>query len=84
MRTTKVVQQDVEVTDDILCNKCGQSLMRPHGYGPFGLAEAEVEGGFGSAPLRDCTTYTFSLCETCLVELFGTFKIPVKVVCRLD
>jgi hypothetical protein len=40
-----------------------------------GLVEVEVSGAYDSTHLEDCTNYTFSLCEKCLVELFETFSI---------
>lgn len=45
-----------------------------------GLIEQIVRGSFNSEHLDDMTTYTFSMCEKCLVDLFETFKIPVNKV----
>lgn len=45
----------------------------------YGLVETTVVGGYFSDPLDDCTTYTFSICEDCLDELFNSFKIPVEI-----
>jgi hypothetical protein len=43
-----------------------------------GLIGAVVQGGF-KAKLGDSVRYEFDLCETCLDELFKTFKIPALV-----
>jgi hypothetical protein len=83
MRVTKKIQQTVEVTDDILCNRCGRSLktkLDPDGeiYNFDGLAECTVSGGYTSPCLSDMTNYTFSLCEPCLVDIFNSFKLPIQ------
>lgn len=46
---------------------------------PHGLVETRVGGGSNSFHLSDCTSYTFSLCERCLRDLFEVFKIPPQV-----
>lgn len=81
MKTTHTVTREVtqEETKDILCNKCGDSLV-PEGSQSsddfYGLVETIVTGGYFSTHLIDGATYTFSLCEGCLSELFKTFKYP--------
>ena len=59
---------------DIICNKCGQSLF--DGINLNGLEEAECYGGPDSKYLIDTVSYSFSVCEKCLVEYMDTFKIP--------
>ncbi len=73
----EIRQTEVEVIDDILCNKCGGSC-RYYGN-DHGLVEQVIEGGYGSK-LGDMVTYRFSLCEGCLATLFATFKHPVEVL----
>ncbi len=46
---------------------------------PMGLVEARVSGGFESEHLFDMTSYTFSMCEACLRELFDACKIGPKI-----
>ena len=70
----KVVQE--EVIDDVLCNKCGNSL-GCGGNGHEGLIEVKIAGGYGSK-LGDGNYYTFSICVDCCLEMFKTFKHPVK------
>lgn len=80
MRTTKTVTQEVEETEAVFCNKCGEDCTpfeTVDSLDPHGLIEVEVGGGYASPHLEDLTTYTFSLCEACLIELFKGFKIPV-------
>ena len=77
VRTEKrVIEEEVTVTDDILCNQCGNSLRDPGGCNNFhGLIEVEVFGGYG-ATLGDQEMYKFSICEDCLRKLFAGFLLP--------
>jgi hypothetical protein len=60
--------------DEVICNKCGDSLRISIGSDYFsGLVSAKVEGGYSSKLISDGDKYDFSLCEKCLVELFATF-----------
>jgi|SRR5579885_683329 len=72
---------------EILCNRCA-GPMRPLGtfneQYEHGLENSAITGGYDSYHLFDMTTYTFSLCEKCLRELFNEFKIPPLVSDRLD
>jgi len=78
MKKTKNIKVNREVVEDIICNKCGQSLLvLDEGIKDYsGLIEYEIIGGYCSPVFADCSKYTFSLCEKCLNELFKTFKIP--------
>lgn len=73
----KTVQKEVEIIDDITCNKCGKSLGVDIGGGSrnFHGLHGNVRGGFGSPALEDFTTYKFDVCEPCLTEWFKTFTI---------
>lgn len=70
-----------EVIDpkEILCNLCGE-CMCPLGTMneqiPHGLYNAQVQGGYDSYHLADCSEYEFSFCEKCLRDLFTKCKIP--------
>ena len=75
MRRTKEQTVVEEVIDDIICNKCGESLKTPDGYGFEGLIGAVVVGGYGSRHLGDMNEYRFDVCERCLVSWFDTFNI---------
>lgn len=76
MRITskQVVTQDV--VTDVICNNCGgtckaeikDSQGQVIGQDFYGLIELKVSGGFFSTHLEDNTSYTFSLCEKCLVD----------------
>lgn len=82
MKVMQLVPKHEEEIVDYICNKCGNSCEKGEasvGSKDFyGLLETEVVGGYLSDPLEDLTTYTFSICETCLKELFDSFKIPVE------
>jgi len=70
-----------------VCNRCGGSLAgdADMGFGEqYGLVEASVSGGYSSPHLFDCTTYTFSLCEKCLRQLFAKFEVPPAVSSSLN
>jgi hypothetical protein len=69
------------MSDEKLCNKCGKSCsidMFNKTY-DYGLIDARVFGSYHSPVLDDCTSYQFSLCESCLVDLFDSFIIPPTV-----
>ena len=77
--------------ESYICNQCGGPLCTqdypdgydtskdPDFYTPNGLVEHSITGGYSSTELMDLTTYTFSLCERCLRNLFNQFKIPPHV-----
>ena len=44
-----------------------------------GILEYEVHGGYFSTLLGDMTSYRFSVCAACLLDLFKTFKVPVEI-----
>lgn len=80
-QTCRVCNNSGKATDPKLhiCNKCGECTRHLGTYNetyPSGLENAEVQGGYESYHLFDCTTYTFSLCEKCLRELFNSCKVP--------
>lgn len=80
MKITKIVSKEVEEIENVFCNKCGESCKSKFDDQNFyGMIEQTVEGGYGSEVLEDLTTYTFSLCEKCLNELFKEFKISVEM-----
>ena len=72
------VEKEQEVIDDVICNKCGNSCRDEHDMNYEGLIEAYVSGGYGSK-LGDSVNYKFSLCETCLSEMFKTFKFEPEI-----
>ena len=82
MKITRTIQVDSEITVDVRCNKCGDSLIPPSersveraGNPPlYGLVEQTVSGGFESTALHDLEHYTFSICEPCLKEMFDGFR----------
>ena len=71
MKTFKT--DTVQVIDKIICNKCGLEEERE---GFTGLEEVSVNGHYMSSKLTDGVKYTFSICETCLIDLFADFTHP--------
>ena len=65
---------------DILCNMCGGGMCdiphEPDNQVPYGMHNHKEVGSYSSPHLTDTTTYTFSLCELCLRNMFNHFKIP--------
>ena len=80
MKKIKIVTQEVEILDDLICNKCGKSLKQiistDGDFNFCGLEEVQMICGYGSK--NDGTIYTFSMCEDCVLELIKSFKIPAK------
>lgn len=78
MKKIKIITEtrEVEVLEDVICNKCGNSC-RPGKSVPdyYGLVEACFTTGYESTHFDDGLVFNFSLCEKCLFELFKTFKI---------
>jgi hypothetical protein len=71
--------KEVEIEDDILCNKCGLSCHRDN-YN-LGLIEYKLVCGYASI-FGDGNIFRFSLCERCISKIFKTFAIPAqKTVC---
>ena len=75
MKITKqsTITQIVDVTVDVICNRCGNTCMDEYKQNYEGLIEAHICGGYGSK-IGDEFQFEFSLCESCLLELFKTFK----------
>lgn len=79
MKKTKIITKEIEVIDDVLCNKCGKSCRSNDSGDFYGLIEVSFSTGYFSPKLPDGSTYTFSLCEECLDEMFREFKIqPIE------
>lgn len=77
MKIVKKQTIENEVVEDILCNRCGKSCKNQ--AGDFdGLIEAEVCGGYYSEKFEDGLRISFSICETCLVDIISNFKIAPK------
>lgn len=88
----KMKKVKMKVIEDVLCNKCGDSLVSARDIidNPMredvgeeqlsfsGLTEVMVIGGFYSSHLDDMTSYHFSLCEKCIKEMMDSFVIPVE------
>ena len=67
-KTPSFKQQLVEV----ICNKCGKSFTPSDSLFPEFL-DIEKDWGYGSQ--KDGERWEFDLCESCIDEFVGTFKI---------
>lgn len=73
---------------EILCNNCGKNIIKSpetcraqSSCSTSGnLIGITVDGNYDSFYLFDGTSYTFSICEECLRNMFENFKIKPKVV----
>jgi len=75
MKIVKTEKIEIEIVDDILCDKCGESCKLRDSSEFGGLIEARVCGGYYSTHLEDGEDFNFSICEKCLFEMFKDFKI---------
>lgn len=74
MIKTKKRTIEVDVCDDMLCNKCGKSFYEKNGE-PEGLIDLRFTGGYYSQYFGDMTSIKFDICEKCLYEWVEAFKI---------
>lgn len=78
---------ETEVVCGFACNMCGLVVQPGVGVPTVeeltsrvtGLIGAVVHAGYDAEHLTDGVTYSFSLCEKCLSDLFNQFKVPVTV-----
>lgn len=74
----EIKEMEVITTEDILCNKCGNTCYSDCNY--EGIIEYNMCGGYGSK-LGDMTRFLFSICEDCMFEIMKTFKLnPLQSV----
>jgi len=87
-----ILKVKAEVIQDIICNKCGASLLvrrckinnpirLDHDKEMFiavGIKEVKFYGQFDSIHLEDGKRYSFSLCEKCAKELMDQFIISAE------
>jgi hypothetical protein len=82
MKITKIVKEEIEKIDDLICNMCGKTLKQiistDGDYNFCGLEEVKMVCGYGSE--NDGSIFRFSMCEKCVFELMNKFKIPVEEV----
>jgi hypothetical protein len=77
MRTYKKITHESLVIDNITCNKCGNDCRQPDAHNSTELS-AVYHTNYDNNILPDVTTYYFDICEKCLVEFMGTFKIEAE------
>ena len=66
-----------EVITDVLCNQCGESLMRWSGGNENGI-RALMTSAYDSPILPDDNLMlTFALCEPCVMDMAKGFKLPM-------
>jgi hypothetical protein len=72
----KTITETVTIVEDIICNNCGESCKTDSDFNQYdGLIEVCVSGGYFSKFIGDLNSYTFSLCEKCVMEMIKSFKI---------
>ena len=81
---TKEILKEVEIIDEIICNKCGQKIGRPMGNHQEDIPDSmwneyivfNNEFGFFSNIFSDGERHEFHLCEQCYANIISDFKIP--------
>ncbi len=77
MRTTKTETRQVQVTDTVHCNQCGEAI-DPNTLKYGNVLEVMYAGGWASV-LGDGDRYEFDICEPCLRLIMDGFKIRPTV-----
>ena len=72
MRVTHTETREVEVVDDILCDRCGESH-KGH-IGNLNGVHIHGEGAYDSTYFPDMFSFKTDVCEKCTAEWFSTFK----------
>jgi hypothetical protein len=79
---------ETDVVCGFVCNMCGLVVQPGVGVATVeelasrltGLVGAVVHAGYGAEHLTDGVTYSFSICEKCLSDMFtNQFRVPVTV-----
>lgn len=73
MEAKKMVTKQVEEVDDVLCDRCGESLY-PHDHSEACGIHTILWGNYFSPAFVDGDEYEFAACEKCLLEWFKSFK----------
>jgi len=73
----EIETREVEVVDDVICNKCGCSCKaKPPKTWDDCWLEIKASWGYGST--KDCTIQTAHLCEACWDAFCASFSVPVE------
>jgi len=72
---------EIEVITEIQCNRCGRiSPTDPTEDGYIQMHTFLIQGEYGSEQLDDQVSYTWDLCESCIVDTTENFIIkPDKI-----
>lgn len=62
----------VEVTDDVRCDRCDESMKSASGN--INGVTVSGSGGYDSTEFPDCSIVHADVCEKCCGEWFATFK----------
>lgn len=73
----EIESREIEVVDDVVCNKCGCSCSaRPPKTWDDCWIEIKASWGYGSA--KDGTVQTAHICESCWDAFCASFIVPVE------
>lgn len=80
MKHTHKETQEVEVVDDVVCDRCGDTLKCSAGnYNGINITGS---GAYDSPHFPDMCIVHADVCEECASEWFKTFKTnPIKDYC---
>ena len=80
MRKNKLVEIKVNVLESVICNKCGYDVAIIDKDQSFDVLNqfhsVIIDCGYGSK--YDATRFSFDLCDNCLSEYLGLFKVKVE------
>ena len=77
MRHTRTETREVEVVEDVTCDRCGKSMRSE--IGNINGITLSGCGAYDSTHFPDMSSVKADVCEECSSEWFKTFKVnPVK------
>ncbi len=72
MEVTRTETREVQVVEDVICDRCGNSLKSD--IGNINGAVIAGGGGYDSTHFPDMHAFKSDVCEPCCAEWFKTFK----------
>jgi hypothetical protein len=76
MQKFKTITKEERIIDTVTCNGCGEVS---EDYN-----EIKIIGHYNSKLLTDMNSYSFDLCEACMVKIMDNLKIPPTVFSNYD
>jgi len=74
IKRVSVVKNEVS---DIICNMCGEKILKDK-YGNFS-DYLNIEKKWGYLSKCDSITHSFDICESCYYKLIDSFKVDIDI-----